>query len=466
MSRMLLAPRTVAIVAVSVLALLSVTGLSLLKTDADETTVYAYFRDASPLIKGNDVKMHGVKVGVIDSIEVEDGMARVGLRVEKEAQPLYSDARAVVRPVGLLGERFVDLDRGTPDKQAIPVGGTIPVEHTGGVSDLDEVLNTVDQPTGAALAALVTTLGEGMRGTGTDISAAIKALEPAMRDTRPLVEVLDEQSQALTDMVDALAPLTGALATEDGKRLDGLVGAADTLLSTTAENQQALDHTLATLPSALEEARRTLRSLGRASRSTTPTLRAIRPTTDNLAQLSRELTAFSKAAGPALEGLDPVLEQGQALIENARPVVASLRSSGADLSGTARGARPVVEELLGNLRDVLDFVKFWALTTTNEDGLAHYFRAHFVVTDDIPLGLVPGDTSSGVLTSDDEQGGLLPNLGVPGLPPLDGLLGGGDGALLGGLDSLLGRSSRRDGSATGLTTTQEQAMLDTLIGGQ
>jgi phospholipid/cholesterol/gamma-HCH transport system substrate-binding protein len=465
MSRIPLAPRTVAIVAVSVLALLSVTGLSLVKTDADETTVYAYFRDASPLIKGNDVKMHGVKVGVIDSIEVEDGMAKVGLRVEQEAQPLYRDARAVVRPVGLLGERFVDLDRGSPDEQAIPVGGTIPVEHTGGVTDLDEVLNTVDQPTGAALAALVTTLGEGMRGTGTDISAAIKALEPAMRDTRPLVEVLDEQSQALTDMIDALAPLTGALATEDGKRLDGLVGAADTLLSTTADNQQALDQTLARLPSALDEARRTLRSLSRASRSTTPTLRAIRPTTDNLAQLSRELTAFSEAAGP-LEGLDPVLEQGQALIANARPVVASLRSSGPDLSGTARGARPVVEELLGNLRDVLDFVKFWALTTTNEDGLAHYFRAHFVVTDDIPLGLVPGDTSSGVLTSDDEQGGLLPNLGIPGLPPLDGLLGGGDEGLVGGLDSLLGRSSRRDGSATGLTATQEQAMLDTLIGGR
>lgn len=460
MSRMLLAPRTLAIATVSVLALLSVTGFSLLRTDADTTTVYAYFRDASPLIKGNDVKMHGVKVGVIDSIEVEDGLARVGMRVEEEARPLYRDARAVVRPVGLLGERFVDLERGSPDQPAIPEGGTIPVAQTGGVTDLDQVLNTVDQPTGAALAALVTTLGEGVRGVGGDASAAIKALEPAMRDTRPLVRVLDEQSQVLQEMVDALAPLTGALAREDGQRLDRLVGAADTLLSATARNEQGLDETLARLPDALTEARRTLRALSRASRATTPTLRGLRPVTDNLVQLSQELTAFSRAASPALDGLDPALEQGLALLENARPVVESLRRSGPDISGTARGARPVVTQLLGNLRNVLDFVKYWALTTTNEDGLSHYFRAHLVVNDQAITGLLPGASPG------DDGGSLLPglpSLGLPSLPGLDGLLGTVT-APLGGLGSLLGRSST-DTSATGLTAKQEQSLLDSLIGG-
>jgi phospholipid/cholesterol/gamma-HCH transport system substrate-binding protein len=456
MSRLFLAPRTVAIVAVSVLAMLSVTGFSLLHTDADETTVYANFRDASPLIKGNDVKMHGVKVGVIDSIEVEHGLARVGLRVDEEARPLYRDARAVVRPVGLLGERFVDLDRGSPDQPPIPEGGTIPVAQTGGVTDLDQVLNTVDQPTGAALAALVTTLGEGVRGSGGDVSAAIKALEPAMRDTRPLVRVLDEQSQVLQEMVDALAPLTGALAREDGKRLDRLVGASDTLLSATARNEPALDQTLARLPGALGEARRTLRALSRASRATTPTLRGLRPTTDNLVQLSKELTAFSRAASPALDGIDPVLEQGLALLQHARPVVESLRRSGPDLSGTARGARPVVTQLLGNLRNVLDFVKYWALTTTNEDGLSHYFRAHLVVADQAATGLLPGTSSGG-------HDSLLPGLPGLGLPDLGGLLGTAQ-APLGGLGTLLGRSPT-DESATGLTTKQEQSLLDTLIGG-
>jgi len=459
MSRMLLAPRTVAILTVSVLAMLSVTGFSLLRTEADETTVYAYFRDASPLIKGNDVKMHGVKVGVIDSIEVEDGLARVGLRVEEEARPLYRDARAVVRPVGLLGERFVDLDRGSADQPPIPEGGTIPVAQTSGVTDLDQVLNTVDQPTGAALAALVTTLGEGLRGAGGDASDAIKALEPAMRDTRPLVRLLDEQSQVLRKMVDALAPLTGAVAREDGQRLDRLVGAADTLLRTTARNEPALDQTLARLPGALAEARRTLRALTRASRATTPTLRGLRPTTDNLVQLSKELTAFSRAARPALEGLDPVLEQGLSLLENARPVVESLRRSGPDLSGTARGARPVVTKLLGNLHNVLDFVKFWALTTSNEDGLSHYFRAHLVINAQAVTGLLPNGGGQQL------QG--LTNLGlpaVPGLPDLSGLLGTVK-APLGGLGSLLGRSST-DGSATGLTAQQEQSLLDTLIGGK
>lgn len=463
MSRMAAAPRALAIFAVSLMAILSVTGFSLLRSEADETTVYAYFRDASPLIKGNDVKMHGVKVGVIDSIEVEDGLAKVGLRVEESARPLYRDARAVVRPVGLLGERFVDLDRGSADKPAIPQGGTIPVAQTGGVTDLDQVLNTVDQPTGTALAALVTTLGEGMKGTGEDISGAIKALEPAMRDTRPLVRVLNDQSKVLTQMVDALAPLTGALADSDGERLDRLVGSADSLLGATARNEEALDQTLARLPGALEETRQTLRALSRASRATTPTLRAIRPTTDNLVQLSKELTAFSRAAGPALDGLDPVLEKGLSLLESARPVVESLRRGGPDLSGTARGARPVVTQLLGNLRNVMDFVKYWALTTTNEDGLSHYFRAHYVVSAETATGLLPAGAQPPPTGGDQgQQPGLLPGLGLPGLPALDGLLGKGQPPL-GGLGGLLGRPSA-GGSATGLTPKQEQNLLDSLIG--
>ena len=90
--------RTLAVAVVAVLAASSVLGLSLLKSDADETSVYAYFRDASPLIVGNDVKMSGVKVGVIDSIKVENGQARVGLRLEKAAQPLH-----------VRGERLLDV---------------------------------------------------------------------------------------------------------------------------------------------------------------------------------------------------------------------------------------------------------------------------------------------------------------------------------------------------------------------
>jgi phospholipid/cholesterol/gamma-HCH transport system substrate-binding protein len=462
--------RSAVIGAVTVLAALSAGGLSLLNTDADQTTVYAYFKDASPLIVGNDVKMHGVKIGVVDSIEVENGQARVGLRVEPAARPLHTDAAAVISPVGLLGERYVDLDRGSASAPVIPTGGKLPARLTSATTGLDEVINTLDDPTSAGLAALVTTFGEGLTGTGANAADAIKALAPAMQDTGELVRVLNQQSKVLTQLLDSLEPVVGAVASDHGKRLDQLVGSADRLLSATAQNQDALDQTLTQLPGALAEARQTLRTLSGAAHATTPNLRSLRPTTDHLDQLSQELVAFSNAADPALNGLDPVLEQGRALIENARPVVAALRRAGPDLRGTMKGARPVVTGLLSNLRNVLDFVKYWALTTNGEDGLSHYFRAHLVVTSEIASGLVPGGNESsgipGVPTLPSLPGLNLNDLQVPDLPLIDDPLGtlGGLPVIGSSLTPLVGRKAA-SGSATGLTAAQENSLLDSLIGG-
>jgi len=467
MSSKRLGGRTVFIGAVAVLAALSAGGLTLLHTDADETTVYAYFTDASPLIVGNDVKMHGVKVGVVDSIEVDHGQARVGLRVEPAARPLHTDAAAEIRPVGLLGERYVDLDRGSSSAPVIPTGGKLPARQTSATTGLDEVVNTLDDPTSAGLAALVTTLGEGLTGTGVRADDAVKALGPAMQDTGGLVRVLNQQSRVLTQLIDSLEPVAGAVASERGRRLDRLVGSADRLLTATAQNQDALDQTLTQLPGALSAARQTLRTLSGAARATTPNLRSLRPTTDNLVQLSRELVAFSNAANPALKGLDPVLVEGRALIQNARPVVAAMRRAGPDLRGTMRSARPVVTGLLSNLRNVLDFVKYWALTTNGEDGLSHYFRAHLVVTSNIASGFVPDDPEGPdvpdlpTIPSPDLPDLDLPGLDLPGLTDPLGTLGVPEIGT--GLTPLVGRETT--GSATGLSAAQESSLLDALIGG-
>ncbi len=177
--------------------------------------------------------------------------------------------------------------------------------------------------------------------------------------------------------------------------------------------------------------------------------------------------AFSNAANPALKGLDPVLVEGRALIQNARPVVAAMRRAGPDLRGTMRSARPVVTGLLSNLRNVLDFVKYWALTTNGEDGLSHYFRAHLVVTSNIASGFVPDDPEGPdvpdlpTIPSPDLPDLDLPGLDLPGLTDPLGTLGVPEIGT--GLTPLVGRETT--GSATGLSAAQESSLLDALIGG-
>jgi phospholipid/cholesterol/gamma-HCH transport system substrate-binding protein len=456
------------LIAVGLTAVLGLVVAGRVTVDAmsDESPdLYVYFEDASPLIKGNDVKAGGVKVGQIGSIEVEDGKAKVGLVLDEEVLPIHEDATARVRPIGLLGERYVELDRGSADAPVLDDGATLSVAHTSRATDLDEVLSMVDGPTGTSLSFLLTTLGQGIMGRGEKADEAIKALAPALQDTDRLAAILDDQNAVLVDLLESVEPVARQLAVDDGRQLDALIEAADDTLAATARNDAGLAASLERLPAALSETRATLAALANAAGSTTPVLGSLRPLTDDLVDVSQELTAFSRSASPALDGLDPVLEQAQVLIARARPVARTLASLSPAMEATADHGRVIGTQALDNLTTVMDFIKYWALTTNGQDGLSHYFRAHLVVTDGIATGLVPGgdhDTTEdrGPL---DTGNGLLDGVG----PLLDGPLGG----LSGTLDGLLGNRSRQgrtdeSGTATGLTTTQEQSLLSYLTGGR
>ena len=456
-----------ALVAVGAVAA-ATTGMA---ADANPSTVVvtARFADASPLLVGNDVKLHGVRVGAITSMTVApDGIAAVAMELDPAALPLHRDAKAFVRPVSLLGERYVELDRGSDAAPLLPKGAPIPESQTGQNTDLDQVLNTLDEPTGQSLAALVTVLGEGSQGNGAHLADTIKALAPAMNDTAGLATVLNQQNDVLASLVDRLTPVASALAADKGKSLDTLIGATQQALGTTAANQQSLDRTLAELPGTLQTARDTLAKLTGTATAATPTLQAIRPTTDNLAQISQELQRFADSADPALASANPVLDKAQALLDEARPVVETLQRSGGDTKSLAASLKPIAGRLTDNIGGVFEFIKNWALATNGADGLSHYFRAGLVVTPDIVSGALPGlgsnlgiGGSPAPLTENPSGKPVDPQAPQqPGGGPAGGLFGGtgkGPGPLLSG--------SAPDGGATGLTQNQENGLLGFLIGG-
>jgi phospholipid/cholesterol/gamma-HCH transport system substrate-binding protein len=72
--------------------------------------VRAIFENAGFVIPGEDVKVAGVRVGSIASIDVtEDFRAAVVLDIEDPGyQDFREDASCIVRPQSLIGERFVD----------------------------------------------------------------------------------------------------------------------------------------------------------------------------------------------------------------------------------------------------------------------------------------------------------------------------------------------------------------------
>lgn len=413
-----------------------------------ETTVVGLFADASPLDPGSEIRAAGVKVGNVRDIALDHGQARVTFTIDPSVLPLHRDAKMVIRPVNLLGEHYVDLDAGTPSQPYLG-SAVVPVQQTSSSVELQDVLNTLDDPTSTALASLITTLGEGMQDSGAEAADAIKALAPAMNNTKELGDLLGQQNTVLTQLLDRVQPVAGALASGDGAALGNLVDSTERTLSTVAANQQALDQTLVQLPATVTSARQTLAELAGVADTTTPVLASVRPVTDNLAQISTELQQLADAADPALASLQPVLQRADALLDQAAPVVAQLRASGPGLAATAKSLHPLGDQLLdSHLGDLMDFVRKWSLSTNGRDALSHYFRGVVHVTPDTLKDLV---TAVPGVAGPSAPG---PSQASPGLPqPLLPTLG------------LPGTANSDPGSATGLTQQQEQGLLGQLLGG-
>lgn len=407
-------------------------------------TVVARFVSASPVIVGNEVKTSGVTVGEVTAMSVRDGKAHVALALDAAALPVHRDARVTVRPLSLLGERYLDLDRGSPQAAALRDGDVIPERQTGQNPDLDEVLNTVDEPTGQSMAALVTMLGEGMRGNGENAAKTVEALASSMRRTDELARVLNGQNALLNRLVDRLEPVAQGLADDHGRTLDRLVGSSTDLLATTSAESKALRKTLAGLPRTLRSARTMLAELAGTARRTTPVLRSLRPVTGDLDAISVELRRFTAAANPALASARPVLEKARRLLDEARPVAAALSRTGPDVRSVFGSLDPLTAGLTADLDSVLNFVRNWALATNGADGVSHYWRVMLTVDTKTVTGALPDGGSP--IDQQPPAAKDLPKLPDPG--------------------TLLSPSRTSDGGWTGLTPLQESSALNFLIGGQ
>ena len=85
------------------------------------------FAEATQLATEADVRISGVPVGKVKSIEPDkrSGRSKVEIEVESRYAPVPSDARAVLRQKTLLGETYVELTPGTNDAEPVSDGGTL-----------------------------------------------------------------------------------------------------------------------------------------------------------------------------------------------------------------------------------------------------------------------------------------------------------------------------------------------------
>jgi phospholipid/cholesterol/gamma-HCH transport system substrate-binding protein len=194
--------------------------------DGDVVEYDAVFADVSGLRTGDDVRVAGVKVGRVQSIEVQGRDARIGFALATD-QPLLSTTDLVIRYQNLLGQRYVSMVQTGERGEKLKPGSTVSKEHTSPGFDLTALLNgfrplfAVLKPEDVnKLAATIIKVLQGEGGT----------VDLLLRQTADLTNYLADREQLFDDVVTNLTPV-----------LDNLAGQGDQLRSTVQELSKLMD---------------------------------------------------------------------------------------------------------------------------------------------------------------------------------------------------------------------------------
>jgi virulence factor Mce-like protein len=306
------------------------------------------FKEATQLAVQSDVRISGVNVGKVKSINLgSDGLAHATIEMDSQYAPIPEDTRAILRQKTLLGETYVELTPGSKDGPTLPEGDSLPKAQVSQAVQLDEIFRTFNQPTRDAFRQWMQGASLALRRQGPHLSAALAELDPFAEEANHALRILDSQRLAVRELIRNGGEVFQALSERHGQ-LRGLIQNADTVFSTTARRNRDLAATFTILPTFLRESRATLARTNRFAENTDPLVRQLRPAARQLsptlvktAQLAPELQRFfvglrgtiaaSGRGFPALRGLldadlPPLLARLGTTVDGRDPYLAHLNS--------------------------------------------------------------------------------------------------------------------------------------------
>lgn len=175
----------------------------------DSTKAYEFMLDdANGLIPKSAVKMAGIRVGNIDSIELVDGKAHIKITVDGEKVKLTKSSQVEIRTDGILGDKHIQLNQGDYTDAELPPGSAI--TNVQSIGSLDKV---VEQVTGVAdsLSSLAATLQNAVEGSGDNSSVVGRIVKNLETVTADLADVTSGNKSKINDIVDRVAAVTQTL---------------------------------------------------------------------------------------------------------------------------------------------------------------------------------------------------------------------------------------------------------------
>ncbi len=338
------------------------------------------FSEAATLAEEADVRIAGVNVGKVKGKELDKGGARTVVEVEMDERyaPIPEDTRAILRQKTLLGETYVELTPGDPSAGMLDEGDSLGNSNVEQTVELDEILRIFSPETKNAFRQWVDYSAQAIEGgTSQDLNDALGNLPEFSQSGADVLQVLDEQDQAVKQLIRNTGVVFAALNEQDGALRELIVNSNNTF-EATASQQDALAETFQIFPTFLRESRLTLARLEEFSRDTNPLVNDLKPVADDLGPTVRDLGDLSPDLRHVLYDF------------TRRGLIRSADRTLPDAERFLRGAKPVFRGLhtfLPELNPVLSFGNFY------RGGLADFIAGGGPETLNIAIPPQPGDPS-------------------------------------------------------------------------
>ena len=206
---------------------------------------------ADGLYPGSDVLIAGSRAGTVTGITLHGSSVLVAISLDPAHSPVHTDATVTLRPKSLLGEKYLDLNPGQGGG-ALDGGATIPATKVSISTDLQDVINTFDQPTRDKLQVVIDELGGGLAGRGIDTNQTIRYGTQDLTDLAQIATTLQQRDADLQKVIQALDTVTAELAASDRRQqLGELIANSDRLIKNLADQDAQLKRALAQTNAAL-----------------------------------------------------------------------------------------------------------------------------------------------------------------------------------------------------------------------
>ncbi len=245
----------------TVIALIAalVGGVYVLASQGNNRKIVGYFTSAVGIYPGDEVRVLGVPVGSIDTIEAGPSDVKIVMSVPKDLK-IPKDAKAVIVSPNLVSARFIQLTPAYTGGAVLPDGGSIDLTRTAVPVEWDEVKEALTQlavqlgPTGSVGGSMQGPLGAAINQAADTLDGKGQSFHNALRELSQVAGRLGDSRGDIFGTVKNLQVLVDVLS-KSNEQIVQFAGNVASVSQVLADSSRHLDNTLGTLNKALSDIR-------------------------------------------------------------------------------------------------------------------------------------------------------------------------------------------------------------------